>query len=92
MPKLDTLLAHAGCEVDATTGEITQPIHFSSTFELETEMQFSRGFIYARCNNPTRHLLEKNVAALDEGQESAAFSSGILQTVCVHANRSDDSL
>jgi len=73
---VNTLLAHSGCKVDETTGAVTPPIHLSSTYERDKDLGFSKGFIYARVNNPTRQLLEENLAALDNGKEAAVFSSG----------------
>jgi hypothetical protein len=43
MSAIDTALAHAGCEVDPTTGAITPPIHLSSTFERDRDLGFERG-------------------------------------------------
>ena len=80
---LNTLLAHAGCDVDATTGAITPPIHFSTTFERDADLQFSKGFIYARVSNPTRKILEDNIAKLEGGTEAAAFASGMAACCAV---------
>ena len=45
---LGTRFAHAGCEVDPTTGALTPAIHLSSTFERDTDLGYSKGFCYAR--------------------------------------------
>lgn len=40
-PHPDTVAAHAGCEVDVSTGAITPPIHLSSTFERDADIEVS---------------------------------------------------
>lgn len=45
---LGTHFAHAGCEVDPTTGALTPAIHLSSTFERDADLGYSKGFCYAR--------------------------------------------
>lgn len=75
---IDTRFATAGCEVsDVATGAISPPIHLSTTFERDDELQFSRGYNYSRIGNPTRNLLEKTFAELEKGTESFAFGSGM---------------
>ena len=62
---VDTILAGAGCEVDASTGAITPPIHLTSTFERDADLAYSRGFCYSRISNPTRNLFERAIAAAE---------------------------
>lgn len=75
--RIASRLAQAGCEVDPTTGALTPPIHTSSTFEREPDLEYPRGFTYSRANNPTRALLEREVASLEGGLEGVAFASGM---------------
>lgn len=72
----DTALAHAGCSVDPTTGALTPPIHFSSTFEREKDLSYPKGYLYSRIDNPTRRLLETTLASLEDGAAAASFASG----------------
>ena len=66
---IDTILATSGCDPsDLLTGAVTPPIHFASTYERDEDLQFSRGFNYSRLGNPTRNLLEKTFAKLEEKQ------------------------
>ena len=80
---VETLLAHAGCEVDGATGALTPPIHFSTTFERDADNEYRRGFVYARAGNPTRALLERALAALEGGGGAAAFGSGMAAGAAV---------
>jgi len=74
--RIATLLAQAGCEVETSTGALTPPIHLSTTFERDKDLNYSRRFVYIREANPTRNLLERTVAAAENGDEAAAFASG----------------
>ncbi len=35
-----------------------------------------KGYEYSRTQNPTRHALEKNIAAIENGKFGACFGSG----------------
>jgi cystathionine gamma-synthase len=63
-------------------GGLTPPIHLSSTFERAPDGTAPKGYVYGRADNPTRHLLERTLAALEGGEAAAAFSSG---QAAVHA-------
>ena len=86
-PSVQSLLAHAGCEVDSATGALTPPLHLSTTFvrdpDLEVENGYPRGYVYARANNPTRDLVERTLANLEGGTEALAFSSGMAAVSAV---------
>ena len=58
------------------TGAISFPIFQTATYE-HTEIGKSTGFDYSRLQNPTREHLEKIVAALENGIDALAFSSGM---------------
>ncbi|HSV64224.1 MAG TPA: aminotransferase class V-fold PLP-dependent enzyme, partial [Chthoniobacterales bacterium] len=75
--KIETLAVHAGHEVDSATGAVATPIHLSTTFERDAEGNYPHGYIYGRSANPTRNALEKALAALEGGEEAAAFASGL---------------
>jgi cystathionine beta-lyase/cystathionine gamma-synthase len=59
-----------------TTGALSVPIYQSATFAHPGVGQ-STGFDYTRVQNPTREHLEKTVAALENGRDALAFSSGM---------------
>ena len=70
--KIETLAVHAGHRIDPATGAVAAPIHLSTTFERDVEGTYSRGFMYARNNNPNRQELEEGVSALEGGTAAKA--------------------
>jgi cystathionine gamma-synthase len=81
--RIETLAVHAGHEIDATTGAVATPIHLSTTFERDAEGNYRSGFIYGRSANPNRQALEEGLAALEAGEEAAAFGSGLAASSAV---------
>jgi cystathionine gamma-lyase/cystathionine beta-lyase/cystathionine gamma-lyase/homocysteine desulfhydrase len=71
-----TIAIHSGQEPDPTTGAVTVPIYQTSTYAQEG-LGKHKGYEYARTQNPTRHALERNIAALEGGQYGFAFASGM---------------
>ena len=74
--KFGTKVIHAGINPDPTTGAIMTPIYQTSTFVQEAPGKH-KGFQYARSQNPTRKVLEDNLAALENGAAAICFSSGL---------------
>ena len=74
--KIETRLIHGGLEPDPTTGAIMTPVYQTSTYVQES-VGVHKGYEYSRTLNPTRDALEKNLAAIENGQFGAAFSSGV---------------
>ncbi len=71
--------------VGSESGDVVSPIHLASTFALpglDAEMSLEEvdpdagEFVYSRLSNPTRHALERRIAALEGGEHAMAFSSG----------------
>ncbi|HEX4849153.1 MAG TPA: PLP-dependent aspartate aminotransferase family protein, partial [Puia sp.] len=62
--------------VDPLTGAVSVPIYQTSTFVQEAP-GINKGFDYARTGNPTRAVLEKLIAQLEEGSTGLAFGSGL---------------
>jgi cystathionine gamma-synthase len=81
--RIETRAVHAGNHVDPATGAVAPAIQLSTTFERDEAGQFSRGFNYARYDNPNRRALEQAVAAIEGGAGAAAFSSGSAATAAV---------
>lgn len=52
------------------------PIYQTSTY-VQTGQGEHKGYEYARTGNPTRSVLEKNLAALEQGHDAVCFSSGL---------------
>ncbi len=61
---------------DPLTGSISVPVYQTSTFVQEAP-GVNKGFDYARSNNPTRQVLEKVIAELEEGKAGFAFATGL---------------
>ena len=62
--KFDTKVVRAGYEPDPVTGAIVPPIFQSATYVMP-EVGVDTGFDYTRSTNPTRQVLEQNLAALE---------------------------
>ena len=74
--KFDTKVVRAGISPDPSTGAIVPPIYQSATYVLE-EVGKDKGYDYTRASNPTREVLENNLAALDGGKYGVCYSSGM---------------
>ena len=74
--KFETRAIHSGNKSDSATGAITTPIYQTSTFQQEAVGKH-KGFVYTRTDNPTRHALEDNLAALENGKYGLCFASGL---------------
>lgn len=80
--KFATKAIHAGVEPDPTTGAIMTPIYQTSTY-VQDGVGNHKGYEYSRTLNPTRHALEKSLAALENGNYGACFGSGLAAIDCV---------
>ena len=74
--KRDTTIVHAGISPDPTTGSIIPPIYETATYVLD-EVGTDKGFDYTRSSNPTRQVLEDNLAAIEGGEHGISFASGM---------------
>lgn len=79
----NTKLIHAGA-FDDEFGSATVPIYQSSTFKFKSAQHGadcfsgkSDGYIYTRIANPTIRAFEQNIAALENGYDGIATSSGM---------------
>ena len=72
----DTLAVHAGVKPDPQTGAVMTPIYATSTYAHKSPGEHS-GYEYSRTQNPTREVLEKSLAELEDGKRAFAFSSGV---------------
>lgn len=73
---IETLVLHAGIEPDPTTGAIMTPIFQTSTY-VQAAPGDHKGYEYARTQNPTRDVLQKNLAALEGTTHALCFSTGM---------------
>ncbi len=91
--KFNTKLIHAGVCPDPSTGAIMTPIFQTSTYVQEAP-GVHKGFEYARTQNPTRNVLQENIAALEGARYGIAFSSGLaaLDTILKTLSPGDEVL
>jgi cystathionine beta-lyase len=80
--RFGTKAIHGGLEPDAATGAIMTPIYQTSTY-VQEGVGVHKGYEYSRTLNPTRHALEKNLAAIENGIFGACFGSGLAAMDCV---------
>ena len=72
----ETLCIHGCSKKYDHTGAVSVPIYQSATF-AHPGLGESTGFDYSRLQNPTREHLEITIAALENGVDAMAFSSGM---------------
>lgn len=80
--KFGTKAIHAGVHPDESTGAIMTPIYQTSTY-VQDGVGNHKGYEYSRTLNPTRHALEKNIAAIENGKHGACFGSGLAAIDCI---------
>src|SRR3989441_6432321 len=70
--RFGTRAVHAGHIPDPLAGAVMTPIYQTSTY-IQEGLGRHKGYEYARTRNPTREVLERNVAALEGGRHGFAF-------------------
>lgn len=80
--RFGTKAIHGGLEPDRATGAIMTPIYQTSTY-VQEGVGNHKGYQYSRSLNPTRHALEKNIAAIENGKYAACFGSGMAAIDCI---------
>lgn len=78
--KFETKAIHAGEEPnlkEGGSGDVSVPIHLSSTFARKEVDKPTGGYEYSRSGNPTRCALEKKLAVLENAKYGLAFASGL---------------
>jgi cystathionine gamma-synthase len=71
-----TRAIHAGQPPDPSTGAVVPPISLATTF-AQRAVGEHLGFEYSRSGNPTRAVLERALADLEEAEHGFAFASGL---------------
>lgn len=81
--KAETIAIHGGYESDPATRSVAVPIYQTVAYEFESADHAAAlfnleadGFRYTRINNPTTAVLERRVAALEQGVEAMCVASG----------------
>lgn len=80
--KFRTKAIHIGNQRCQTTGAVVPPIHLASTYVQDIPGEWGE-YDYSRSGNPTRDNMETTLAALENGVDALAFSSGMAATHCV---------
>ena len=80
--KFATKLIHAGIHPDPVTGAVMTPIYQTSTY-AQTSPGVHKGYEYSRTHNPTRTVLQENLAALEGGKYGICFATGLAATDAV---------
>jgi cystathionine gamma-lyase len=93
--KFETKAIHVGEEPnfrEGGSGDVVVPIHLSSTFARKEVETPTGGYEYSRTGNPTRHALERRLAALENARFALAFSSGLAAeaVICMTLLKSGD--
>lgn len=74
--KFGTKVIHAGVHPDKETGAVMTPIYQTSTY-AQTAPGDHKGYEYSRTHNPTRTVLQDNLAALENAKHGLCFASGM---------------
>lgn len=78
--RFGTQLIHNEGSIDKMTGAVSVPIYQSATFHQFDINNFG-DYDYSRSGNPTREVLENQIALLEDGKRGFAFSSG-MAAIC----------
>ena len=92
-----TMAIHNGEEPDfreGASGDVTVPIHLSTTFARKKAGSPTAGYEYTRSLNPTRKAIEEKLATLDGAKYGLAFSSGLAaaSTLIISLLRAGDNV
>jgi cystathionine gamma-lyase len=71
-----TKAIHAGIKPDPQTGAVMTPIYQTSTYAQASPGEHL-GYEYSRTDNPTRTVLQAQLAALESAEHALVFSSGL---------------
>jgi cystathionine beta-lyase len=80
--EFETTLIHGAFGVEKNTGALTMPIYQTVTYR-QFELGVMQPFDYSRAGNPTRLVLEQQIALLEEADFGYAFSSGMAAITAV---------
>jgi cystathionine beta-lyase len=80
--KIDTKLVQSCGSPGDPHRAVATPIYQTATFEQESAVEFS-AYDYSRSGNPTRAVLEQQLAELEHGSRAFAFASGLAALTAV---------
>jgi cystathionine gamma-lyase len=73
---IDTLVIHGGIEPEPLTGAVMTPIYQTSTFAQSAPGEH-KGYDYSRSDNPTRTVLQTQLAMLEKANHALVYASGL---------------
>ncbi len=79
---IHTKLVHPEKAADQQHRPTVPPIYLSSTFDQDSATEFGE-FDYSRSGNPTRRVLESQLAELEGAKRAFAFTSGVAAIAAV---------
>ncbi|CAA7624692.1 Cystathionine gamma-synthase [Candidatus Terasakiella magnetica] len=79
----ETLAATALGREDETTGALIPPLYPSTTFVRDADLGYGRGRVYARADNPTFDTAADLLTALEGGEQTLLFASGMAAATAV---------
>lgn len=74
--QFETRAVHAGIEPEATSGAVMTPIFQTSTYAQASPGEH-KGYEYSRTDNPTRTVLQNQLADLESANHALVFASGL---------------
>lgn len=74
--RFETKVIHSGISPDPGTGAVMTPIYQTSTYAQPSPGQHL-GYEYSRTDNPTRTVLQAQLASLESAERALVFSSGL---------------
>jgi cystathionine beta-lyase len=80
--RIESQLVHAPDDTDPRFGDVVAPIHLTTTYRQEAFGKPPR-YDYSRGGNPSRQVIEDQIAALENGVGGLAFSSGMAAITAV---------
>lgn len=80
--KASTRLVHFDACPNDPYRPVATPIYQTATFEQESAMEFGR-YDYSRSGNPTRTVLETQLAVMEKGTRAFCFASGMAAITAV---------
>jgi cystathionine gamma-lyase len=76
-PAFETLSIHHAEDPRRFEGAIVPPIFQNSLFTFESVEDWGKGYHYTRDDNPTTEIVEKKLAAMEQGEQGRCFASGM---------------
>ncbi len=75
--RFETRAIHAGQEPNPDNGALMTPVYFNSTYQQISPGEPRQGYEYSRTTNPTRTVLEQNLASLEGAEWGLCYASGL---------------